>query len=390
MIMRLEKLPKSEFERRISRVQEEMKKKDLDALVTYSSENESASSRYLTDFWPFFDFAGVIIPAEGEAALVTGGPESYDFAKRFSYTDNILINPLYVETSAPDWVPDVEGESFEQILPRICGKTPKRVGLGDWNIFPFLILDDLKKGAPGAEFIPADDILLSVRTVKADVEIPYIEKAYKIVEEAMKTALTAAAPGMAEYELESIARRKMLELGAEGMPYPSWVCSGPNTVLSLCRSSSRKIEKGDLVQFTFGSKFMGYCGNMCRPFVIGPVPDGVKKLMNAALEATDYALNTIRAGKKASDLFQGYHDILSKYGYEEFTLYGPAHGTGYSEVEGLWLSKDAEFTIEPNMLFNIDIWLSDGTYGMRYEEGVLVTEDGLKELNNYRREIISL
>lgn len=170
--MRLEKLPKSEFQRRISSVQKEMKKKNLDVLVTYSSENESASSRYLTDFWPFFDFAGVIIPAEGEAALVTGGPESYDFAKRFSYIDNILINPLYVETSAPDWVPDVEGESFEQILPRLCGKTPKRVGLGDWNIFPFLILEDLKKGAPDAEFIPADDILLSVRTVKADVEIP--------------------------------------------------------------------------------------------------------------------------------------------------------------------------------------------------------------------------
>ena len=42
------------------------------------------------------------------------------------------------------------------------------------------------------------------------------------------------------------------------------------------------------------------------------------------------------------------------------------------------------------MLFNIDIWLSDGTYGMRYEDGVLVTADGLRELTSWRREVIEL
>ena len=42
------------------------------------------------------------------------------------------------------------------------------------------------------------------------------------------------------------------------------------------------------------------------------------------------------------------------------------------------------------MLFNIDIWLSDGSYGLRYEDGVLVTPKGLKELTSYRREIIVL
>jgi len=89
-------------------------------------------------------------------------------------------------------------------------------------------------------------------------------------------------------------------------------------------------------------------------------------------------------------MFDGYHKILSRYGYENFTLYGPAHGTGSSEVEGLWLSKSADFVIQPNMLFNVDIWLSDGQYGMRYEDGVLVTKTGLRELNSYRREVIVL
>jgi Xaa-Pro aminopeptidase len=42
------------------------------------------------------------------------------------------------------------------------------------------------------------------------------------------------------------------------------------------------------------------------------------------------------------------------------------------------------------MLFNIDIWLSDGINGLRYEDGVLVTEKGLKQLTSYRREKIIL
>ena len=112
--------------------------------------------------------------------------------------------------------------------------------------------------------------------------------------------------------------------------------------------------------------------------------------MEVALEATEYALQTIKPDVRAKDVFAGYHTILKKYGYEEFTLYCPAHGTGSVEVEGLWLSKTADFLIKPNMLFNIDIWLSDGTYGLRYEEGVLVNENGLEALNPSRREIIVL
>jgi Xaa-Pro aminopeptidase len=89
-------------------------------------------------------------------------------------------------------------------------------------------------------------------------------------------------------------------------------------------------------------------------------------------------------------VFQGYYDILARYGYQNFTLYGPAHGTGHSEVEGLWLARQADFSIQTNMLFNIDIWLSDGSLGLRFEDGVLITKTGLRELTSYRREVIVL
>jgi Xaa-Pro dipeptidase len=388
--MRSKPLPASAYEARIRMLQEELARAGLDVFVGYASECESATSRFLTGFWPFFDFAVTVVPAHGRAVLVTGGPESFAFAKDFSQACEIRINPLLVETSAPEWVPHVSGESFAKILPEACGSTPRRIGIGNWNIFPSPVMEDLKKAAPRAALVPADDLLLRVQAVKSDAEIPYIVEAYRITEESMKAALAEARPGMREWELENIARRRMLEMGAEGFPYPAWVCSGPTTRLSLCRSTDRAIQKGDLVQFTFGAKYMGYCGNMCRPFALGSAPPRARKLMEVALEAFQYSLGAIRPGRKASEVFQGYYDILARYGFQDFTLYGPAHGTGHSEVEGLWLSRQAEFMIVPNMLFNIDIWLSDGVHGLRFEDGVLTTADGLRELSSYRREIIVL
>jgi Xaa-Pro aminopeptidase len=388
--MRLPPLPASEFESRVARLQAELRTAGLDVFVGYSSESESAISRWLTGFWPFFDFSCVVVPANGRAVLVTGGPESYEFARHFARGAEIRVNPLLVETSPPQWVPAVAGESFATILPAACGSAPRRIGVGSWNTIPHTIVEDIRAGAPRAELVPCDDLLWRAQAIKTEVEIPYIVEAYRITEEAMKAAFAAARPGAAEWEMEAAARAKMLALGAEGMPYPSWVCSGPTTRLSLCRSTERTIARDELVQFTIGAKYMGYSGNMCRPFAIGRLPKKARVLAEVALEAMEYALGAIRPGRTASEVFAGYYDILARHGFQEMTLYGPAHGTGHSEVEGLWLARDAGFTIQPGMLFNIDIWLSDGEHGLRFEDGVLVTSGGLRELSSWRRELIEL
>ncbi len=362
----------------------------LDLMVTYSSESELASSRYLADFWPFFDFAGVVVPREGEAALVTGGPESYEMAKEYSRIKNILINPLFVESGAPEWVPSVDNKDFGAILKAVCQRPPKRIGLTDGNIFPARILDDLKRGAPDAEFVAADDVLLKVRAIKSEYEMAVIRKAYYITEQALIDVVDDLREGQTEWEIEAKARATMRSMGAEGTSYPIWVCSGPHTHQSLSKSSNRRIKRDELVQLTFGARYMGYCGNLCRPLVIGQVPDKARQLMSVALEAVDGALHDIRPGVPAQTVFKKYYDTLSKYGFEDFTLYGPAHGTGVSECEGLWLGREADFVIQPGMQFNVDVWLSDGEYGVRYEDGIIVNQTGIEELTSYRREEIIL
>ena len=77
-------IPRSEYDERIKKVQAMMAEEGYDIVVTHACGCESATVRWLTNFWAVFDFVGVIIPKKGAPILLTGGPESYDFAVQFA------------------------------------------------------------------------------------------------------------------------------------------------------------------------------------------------------------------------------------------------------------------------------------------------------------------
>jgi len=382
-------IPKEEYKQRTARVQEVMKKRGLDLLIGYGCECESANIRYLADFWPSFDFAGVVVPAEGEPFLVTGGPESQWFAESFSKIPDVRINPRFVETSAPDWIPEAESGDFTKILkPLLDTGKINTIGLANTNIIPHAIYLDLEKALRGKTIVTADDVMFEVRATKSEAEFDILREANRITEAAMKEAIDFCEPGVMEWQVEARARKVMYEMGGEGTSYAIWVCSGPNTRNSLCRSTERVLEQGDLVQLTFGTKYKGYCGNMCRPLTFGTPKPEYERLMSVGLQALNQAIDMMAPGVDSRNIFQAFDGLLAKHGMQKWALYGPAHGTGTQECEGPWLDGKKPIILEPGMAFNVDIWLSDGVQGIRYEDAVIITDKGPEQLTGYRREII--
>ena len=362
--MRTPMIPDLDFARRIVRVQAELAQADLDVLVTYSSESEPASSRYLADFWPFFDFAGVVVPCEGQPALVTGGPESFEFARQFSRIKDIRINPLFVESSAPDWVPAVTIENFARSCPTVVAGLSRRIGVADWNIFPQPIYADLQRPRPGAEFVPADDILLRVQAHQVGLR----DRGHSPGLLDHRTGDDRGAergrrgPGGVG-DRSARAHATMRRLGAEGTSYPIWVCSGPNTRQSLCRSTNRRIKRNELVQLTFGAAPHGLLRQHvpalrhrqgARPC---PQIDG----SSAGGRAGRYVISGRACPPKSysSTTMTPWQSMASR------SLPCTARRTapGSSEVEGLWLGAGSETVIQPGMQFNVDVWLSDGSTG---------------------------
>lgn len=382
------KIPDIEYEERVKRVQVEMERRSLDLLVGYSSEGEPHHVRYVADFTPNFDFAGFIVPRVGEAALLTGGPESIVYAKATSRLSKVYIHPFLLETSAPPY-PETAGIRFKDIIPDAAGEVKiRRVGIVGSNIFPYALYEDLRSAVRGAQIVEADDVLFKVRMIKSDAELRMMEEASRIAEKALMEALNFLEEGKSEREVEAKAKCAMFKAGAESTAYPIWVCSGPRTNQGLSRSTDKKLGRNELIQLSFGAKFQGYCGNICRPLTIGQPPPEARKLMEAGLEIENLILDAMGPGVEAREIYEMFRKALSKHGFGRGSiLYGPAHGTGLQECEGPWIDG-AAFTLEPGMVFNVDIWLSKGDMGLRWEDGIAITKEKGKQLSSYRREII--
>jgi hypothetical protein len=55
------KIPDSEFKKRWEKVVSGVRKKGIDILIVHSNEADFANVRYLSDYWPIFETAGVAV-----------------------------------------------------------------------------------------------------------------------------------------------------------------------------------------------------------------------------------------------------------------------------------------------------------------------------------------
>ena len=379
-------ISREEYDARIARVQSAMNEENVDVLITHACECESANVRFLTNFWAVFDFVGVIVPREGKPLLLTGGPESYDFSKMIAQLDDIRVHPIYVETSAPEWDKAIDSISYTDILNEFRQKFPiKQIGICNSNIIPHVVMEDIAKGAQGAELVNSDQLIMKVRWFKSDYEIEVLKKAYTITTKAMQKAVEIIKPGVREWEIEAQWRAEAYLMGAEGTSFPIWVTSGPNCYQSLSKSTERIIENDEVVQLTFGAKYGGYCSVMCRPVVLGKIPQKNSDMIRVAQECVDETIELIKPGVPFASVYNQFQTKLEKEGFSGTNLYGPAHGTGMQECEGPWVDNRTDLVFKPNMAFNVDIWISDGVFGVRMEDGIVVTQSGVEQLSSWNR-----
>ncbi len=82
------RIPEQDFKQRHAIAKEKVRERGLDALLVHSNEADFANVRYLSDYWPIFESAGVLIQAEGDPILLIG-PESETFAEDHSVIPDI-------------------------------------------------------------------------------------------------------------------------------------------------------------------------------------------------------------------------------------------------------------------------------------------------------------
>jgi Xaa-Pro aminopeptidase len=373
-------IPEQEYLERIEKAAPLIAAAGLDVLVANSNEADYSNVRYFSAYWPLFEMGGVAVAPSGKAALMVG-LESEEFAKGRSKLTNIHLMKEYRETADPVY-PGHAGSSYNDVFASIGVNNVKRIGIAGYLCTNMAMYEGLKAAYPDAEFINADHIMTTLRAVKSPAELACLREGLRLGELALEAMLEQVKPGMTELQLAGIAIQTLYQNGAECEAHTIYSFGGKKTTNAISRSTHRLLKKGDIVQINIGGKVDGYSPSIGRPFCLGKMTDEQKRLIEYGRTMHYKTYEWVQAGIVAKEIAIKYEECVKADGMEEYYLYGPCHGLGLIEVEKPWMETVSEYILEPNMTFQADTFFTAKDFGLRWENGLLVTASGKAEMLN--------
>lgn len=385
----INKIPLNEYENRIKKIKNILKEKDIDVLVAFGTEAEPQNLIYLANYWPAFETGAVVVPREGSPALVIG-PESKTFAEDYSVIKKIFQVLEHRESSEPNY-PNQKLDTYEEIFDFVLnGNKPKKIAISGISIIALPVHEAIINSSNSAEIIKADDILINLRMRKSRNEIILMKKSSEINLKAFEKGLNNIKPGMEEVEVAGFIVGEMFKNKAENIAITPYILSGKRTNQAISRASHKIISKNEPIQFSFGCRYGNYASSIGRPLCIGKMPKKYMELVKVGIDVQEKVISFLKPRIKAKEVFRKYWDFLGNKGYSNYFLYGPCHGTGIMECEHPFLEADSDYLLEEGMTFQIDIFLGDSEFGLRFEDGVLITSKGVEVFNSDYREVIEI
>ncbi len=177
---------------------------------------------------------------------------------------------------------------------------------------------------------------------------------------------------------------------AENFAFAPYVLSGHRTNQAISRASHKVILKNEPIQISFGSRYRNYSSSIGRPLAIGKMPDKYKELVKIGIATQEEVISSLKPGIEAKEVFGKYWDFLTSKGYSDYFLYGPCHGTGVMECEHPFLESDSDFTLKEGMAFQVDIYLGNDEFGLRFEDGAIITSSGVDVFIDDYRQVIEI
>ncbi len=391
MMLNIPSIPDYEYKERVEKVQAAMKKEGYDLILTYGNEAEPQYVRYFSNYWPSFETAGVLIAQEGDPLLLIG-PESYTYASDRSKIAQICKLKAFRESSEPEY-PGAKLDTFNSVFEKLLGNKPiKRFGVAGLPLMTIGVYEALSEALGGVKIEKADEIVNNIRMRKTENELICMRAAAKITAETFDYVLKNIRVGMTEQQVAGLALGKMHELGAERESYPVWVLTGKGSNQAISRPRNKKIEKGDMTFIQIGARVDGYASSIGRPVVFGKATAEQKELIEVGYKAQAAVIDMLKAGVPACEVAKAHIKNVTDMGYGDWLLYGPCHGNGTMEGEAPWIETSAEFLLEENMTFCVDIFLGSAKTetGLRMEDVVCVKKDGAENLTNYPRELFEI
>lgn len=250
-------------------------------------------------------------------------------------------------------------------------------------------LEAIQELYPDVTFTRLDDQLNSMRVVKDANELAILREAAAYADYAIEVGVSEIAEGKTELEILTAIELALKKKGISHMSFDTMVLSGPKTASPHGKPGDRKIQKGDLVLFDLGVIYKGYCSDITRTVAFGEPSHKQKEVYETVRKAEQAAVDAVKPGVKAMELDKIARDIITEAGYGEFFTHRLGHGLGISVHEFPSVTGNNEMELIEGMVFTIEPGIYDPSItGVRIEDDVVVTKDGVEVLTKYPKELV--
>jgi Xaa-Pro dipeptidase len=194
---------------------------------------------------------------------------------------------------------------------------------------------------------------------------------------------------------KEIAAELLIQLYQHGsdqeLPFAPIVSTGPNSANPHASPTDRKLAEGDLLLIDWGASFEGYASDITRCFYLENLPDRMRDVAETVQRANYYAVSAGKMGMKAGEIDHIARQEIEESGYGDYFIHRTGHGLGMEAHEPPFIFADNDQILEKGMVFTVEpgIYLP-GEGGVRIEDDVVVTEEGLLSLTSLPREVMTI
>ncbi|MEF8857212.1 MAG: Xaa-Pro peptidase family protein [Haloplanus sp.] len=290
------------------------------------------------------------------------------------------------------WVDDVrtwddEGGPDPVLDPILDALSPSRVLLADrmWAEFALAIQQRLPDASVGL----ASEVLGPLRRRKDDRELDALRAAADAADATMRDVRTLGteAVGLTEADLADFVADRLAAHGGTGVAFDPIVASGPNGADPHHGSSECEIRAGDPVVLDFGTRVDGYVSDQTRTVVFdGDPPSAFERVHDVVREAQSAGVAAVEPGVTTGAVDRAVREVIADAGYGDRFVHRTGHGVGLDVHEEPNVAAGGEMELEPGMVFSVEpgVYLPD-RFGVRIEDLVVVTDDGVERLNHTDR-----
>jgi len=239
--------------------------------------------------------------------------------------------------------------------------------------------------------IARTDAIEILRYHKNNEEINSIKKAAKIADQALANILPLVKEGITERELATELEYQMSKLGSEELSFATILLFGERSALPHGIPGNRKLKQGDLMLFDFGAVINSYRSDMTRTYIFGKASDQQKEVYQLVQNAQQAAIDAVKEGMTGQALQKIADDILLNSDYAKFKGEGLGHGVGLVLHELPFIDPNCQLKLENGCVFTIEPGIYIPNWGgIRIEDDVVLTENGLEIINKAPKEFLEL